>query len=273
MKKRLLILALLLAACGEKEDHGWLGYAEGDAVFISAPQAGWVARMDVERGTLVHKGQVLFVLDDTQQQASRDQAAAVLPQIKAQIAQAEATLDLNRKTLDRQIGLAKAHAGVPTALDQSRAAYETSQGVVAQLQAQESQAEAALSGAQYSLSQREIVAYVDGAVQDIFFHQGEYAPASTPVISILPPKNVYARFFVPETEFSKVHLGDTVRVTCDGCKPMAARVSFIAQQQEFTPPVIFSVGNREKLVFKLEARADQGLALHPGQPIVVAPQQ
>ncbi|HEY1632607.1 MAG TPA: efflux RND transporter periplasmic adaptor subunit [Rhizomicrobium sp.] len=267
----LFFALLLLAACGGPDDHAWLGYAEGDSVFISAPAAGWVARMDIERGTVVHKGQVLFVLDDTQQQAARDQAAAVLPQIKAQVAQAQATLELNKKTLDRQIAIAKAHAGVPTALDQSQAAYTTSQGVVAQLQAQADQAQAALGGAQYTLSQREIVAYVDGTVQDIYFRQGEYAPATTPIVSILPAKNIYARFFVPETEFAKVHLGDTVQVTCDGCKPMAARVTFIAQQQEFTPPVIFSVGNREKLVFKLEARAANGLPLHPGQPIEVHP--
>jgi HlyD family secretion protein len=266
-----ILLSLLLAACGQKEDHGWLGYAEGDNVFISAPQPGWVSRLDVERGTQIHKGQVLFTLDDTQQQSGRDQAAALLPQITAKIAQAQATLDLTRKTLVRQQALAHAQAGVPTALDQSQAAYTQAQGVVAQLQAQESQAEAALSGAQYSLSQRDVVSYVDGTVQDIYFHQGEYAPGVTPVISVLPAKNIYARFFVPETEFAKVHLGDKVHITCDGCTPMDATVSFIAQQQEFTPPVIFSVGNREKLVFKLEARAPQGLALHPGQPLEVTP--
>jgi HlyD family secretion protein len=267
----LLLAVLLLAACGQKSDHGWLGYAEGDNVFISAPQPGWVARMNVERGSSVHRGQLLFVLDDTEQQAQRDQAAAMLPQITAQMAQAEANLDLTRKTLERQQGLARAHAGTPTQLDQAEAAYRQAQGALAQLQAQRSQAQAALSGAQYSLTQRGVTAYVDGAVEDIYFRDGEYAPASTPVISVLPAKNVYARFFVPETEFAKVHLGQKVRITCDGCKPMLATVSFIAQQEEFTPPVIFSVGNREKLVFKLEARAPDGLDLHPGQPIEVTP--
>ena len=273
LKGRVILFLLpLLAACGPNEDHGWLGYAEGDNVFISAPQPGWVANLAVERGTFVHRGQTLFVLDDTEQQSLRDQNAAVLPQIKAQIAQAQANLDLAQKTLARQEALSRAHAGVPTALDQSVATYRQEQGIVAQLQAQESQAEAALSGAQYTLSQRGVVAYVDGTVQDIYFRQGEYAPATTPIISILPAKNVFARFFVPETEFSSAHLGQKVQVTCDGCKPMTATITFIAQQQEFTPPVIFSVGNREKLVFKLEARAPQGLALHPGQPIEVRPQ-
>jgi HlyD family secretion protein len=131
--------------------------------------------------------------------------------------------------------------------------------------------EASLSGASYSLTQRQVIAQTEGPVQDIYFRTGEYVPASTPVISILPPKNVFVRFFVPETQFSRVRLGQTVRITCDGCKPMEAKVTFIAAREEFTQPIIFSVGNREKLVFKAEARAPDGLPVHPGQPVEVRP--
>jgi HlyD family secretion protein len=262
---------LILTACGQSEQHGWLGYAEGDNAFISAPQPGWLAHLAVERGDQVKRGQLLFTLDDTREQAARDQAAAVLPQMKAQIAQAAANLDFMRKSLARQQGLARANAGVPSALDQALANYRQAVASLEQLQAQERQAAAVLTGARYTLAQRDIAAYVEGPVQDIYFREGEYVPASTPVVSILPPKNIYVRFFVPETEFAHVHLGERVRITCDGCKAMTATVTFIAQQEEFTPPVIFSVGNREKLVFKLEARAPGGLPLHPGQPVEVKP--
>jgi HlyD family secretion protein len=69
-----------------------------------------------------------------------------------------------------------------------------------------------------------------------------------------------------------VRLGQKVSIHCDGCaKDIAATVSFIAAQEEFTPPVIFSVGVREKLVFKVEARLPGGLPLHPGQPVDVRP--
>jgi HlyD family secretion protein len=51
----------------------------------------------------------------------------------------------------------------------------------------------------------------------VYFRQGEYAPAQTPVVAILPPENIFARFFVPETEFARVRLGQKVRITCDGC--------------------------------------------------------
>ena len=94
----------------------------------------------------------------------------------------------------------------------------------------------------------------------------------TPVVSILPPENIYVRFFVPETQFAQLRLGQRVAISCDGCRPgLTARVAFIAQQQEFTPPVIFSNGSREKLVFKVEARVPGGLKLNPGQPVQVRP--
>jgi len=274
MNLRWLLLASLLiflTGCSRNEGHGWLGYAEGDNAFISAPQAGWLAHLNVERGDHVKPRTLLFTLDDTREAAARDQAAAAIPQIKAQILQAKANLDLTSKTLERQQGLARARAGVPTALDQAQTNYRQAVAALSQFQAQEKQAEATLTGAQYTLAQRDIVSYVEGPVQDVYFREGEYVPPSTPVLSVLPPKNIYVRFFVPETGFARVRLGQMVRITCDGCKPLTATITFIAQQEEFTPPVIFSVGNREKLVFKLEARAPEGLPLHPGQPVEVRP--
>jgi HlyD family secretion protein len=273
MKTRTALLALLmLAACGEDKDKGWLGYAEGDTAFVAAPQAGWVAHLKVERGDAVKVGDRLFALDDTNQTAARDQAQAAIAQAQAQLGQAQASLSLAQKELVRQSGLLRAGATSKQAYDQAKSAYDTAVALVRQIEATEAQARAQLSGAAYQLSERDVVSRTSGRVQDIFFRPGEYAPAMTPVVSILPPGNVYVRFFVPEAEFAKVHLGQKVLVNCDGCaNGITATVTFIAAQEEFTPPVIFSVGNREKLVFKIEARAPGGLPLHPGQPVDVHP--
>jgi HlyD family secretion protein len=264
-----LILPVVLAACEEKHDQGWLGYGEGDSAMISAPQAGWVTELKVERGTVVKRGDLLFVLDSTTQEASREQASDALNQARASLKQEQSNLAYTRTELTRQESLARAHAGTPTDLDLARTNEQQSVAKIGQLQAQIGQMEANLKGAAYGLSQRQIVSQTEGPVQDIYFRPGEYVPASTPVVSVLPPANVYARFFVPETELPKVKLGQKVQVNCDGCKPMTATITFIAAQAEFTPPVIFSVNNREKLVYKLEARGAGGLDIHPGQPVTV----
>jgi HlyD family secretion protein len=272
MKRIALAALLLLAGCGQDEPQPWLGYAEADNAFISAPEAGWVSRLTVERGAWVKKGDLLFTLDQTSQTAARDQANAAIALAQGQLVAAQANLVLTQKELARQAGLMKADAGTKQNYDIAKSNYDTARAQVAQIQAQEANARASLNGAAYQLSERDVISRTEGRVQDIYFRPGEYAPAMTPVVSVLPPKNIYVRFFVPETEFARLKLGQKVAINCDSCAPNTeATVTFIAQQQEFTPPVIFSIGSRDKLVFKVEARAPDGLKLNPGQPVDVRP--
>ena len=272
MKRLSIALALLLAGCGQNNDNAWQGYAEGDYAFVSAPLAGWVTSVKVQRGAWVKNGDLLFTLDDPSQIAACDSASAAIAQAQGQMAQAEANLDLAKRQLVRQQGLLRANATSKQAYDLAKSSTDSAAAPVSQIAAAENQARAALDNARYQLAQREVVSRTTGRVQDVYFRQGEYAPAMTPVVSMLPPKNVYVRFFVPENQFAKIHLGDKVKIGCDGCAPdIVATISFIAAQEEFTPPVIFSVGSREKLVFKVEARAPGGLKLNPGQPVDVRP--
>jgi HlyD family secretion protein len=61
-----------------------------------------------------------------------------------------------------------------------------------------------------------------------------------------------------------------VEIYSDGAgAAVPARITFIASEAEFTPPVIYSVGSREKLVFLIEARLERGFSLRPGQPVDV----
>ena len=60
-------------------------------------------------------------------------------------------------------------------------------------------------------------------------------------------------------------------MTCDGCREaITAKVSFIARSAEYTPPVIYSLEERNKLVFMVEARPDAPDGLRVGQPVQVA---
>jgi len=67
-------------------------------------------------------------------------------------------------------------------------------------------------------------------------------------------------------------IGQSVSLQCDGCgAPMAARISFMAREAEYTAPIIYSKENRATLVFMVEARpaAADARRLHPGQPLEV----
>jgi HlyD family secretion protein len=272
MKRFGFFLILFLAACGSTGEAPWLGYVEGEDAFISAPTPGWVTHLVVQRGQWINRGDLLFTLDNIHETALRDEAAANLASAKAQLAQEQANLVYTKTELTRQAALARDHAGTPTTYDQTLLSYQQSEQRIPQLEAQIRQMEGALTDADYQLSQRRVTAYTQGRVEDIYFREGEYVPAATPLVSLLPPGNIYVRFFIPETELQRTKLGRIVSISCDGCAPdLRATITFIAQQEEFTAPDIFSVGNREKLVFKAEARTPGGLKLNPGQPVEVRP--
>src|SRR5258708_32159692 len=94
--------------------------------------------------------------------------------------------------------------------------------------------------------------------------------AQRPVLSIMPPGNIRLRFFIPETELPKLAIGDEVRVACDNCAAdLTAKIYFIATTAEYTPPVIYSLEERNKLADLIPARPSRPDALRVGQPISV----
>jgi HlyD family secretion protein len=296
----LLLVPLCLLGCEKPQSTHWLGYIEGESALIAPPQAGWITSLDVARGAKVKAGDSLFTLDATREIAARDNTLAAITAAKEQAQQAESQFskaqasaaemeaDIMRaqKELARQEELVRIGASPRRDLEAAQAAYDSArarrnqagadqgQATAArrQAEAQTRQNEANLMAAEFNLSQRSVHSLVTGEVQDIYFREGEYANAGVPVISVLPPANVFVRFFVPEPAIASLHLGDEVHINCDGCaNDLVGTVRFIASQAEFTPPVIYSVGNRERLVFKAEARVSSGLPLRPGLPIEVWP--
>jgi HlyD family secretion protein len=129
---------------------------------------------------------------------------------------------------------------------------------------------ARVNAAETRLNRRKLLSTVNGSVQEIYFRPGEHVAAGRPVVSLLPPNNIKIRFFVPETLLPKVSLGQPVEIHCDGCKTnVPARVTFISRTSEFTPPVIYSLEERSKLVYLVEARTGEPGGLRVGQPVDV----
>ena len=117
---------------------------------------------------------------------------------------------------------------------------------------------------------RKLVSPVGGVVQQVYFREGEVVPAARAAISVLPPGNVKVRFFVPQAVLPTIKIDDPVAVRCDGCpQDIAGKVTFIAGSAEYTPPVIYSLEERQKLVFLVEARPDSSSGLRVGQPVSV----
>ena len=133
-------------------------------------------------------------------------------------------------------------------------------------------AEADLDRARWTLDKRALTAPAAGVIADVIRNPGEIAGPSAPVLSLLPDGGVKLRLYVPEALISRIKIGTPLSVNCDACpQGLTAAVSYIADGPEFTPPVIYSLQNRQKLVFLIEARPDSTAAalLKPGQIVDV----
>lgn len=302
-----------LSACTPPSDPGWSGYVEGEWVRVASPVAGRLERLDVAAGQDVARGAPLFTLDAQPQQAALAEARARVAQAQAQagdtlqgrradeqkvvreqLAQARAAAALARRDVERQQQLTRQGFVSSSRLDEARTVQAQADARVQELEAAlrvarlparegeqlaaASVTDAARNAAQqlaWQLEQKRQASPVEAQVTETYYRQGEYVPAGQPVLALLPPAGRKARFFVPEAQIAAITPGQTVSLGCDACgEAITARVTRIASQAEFTPPVIYSNAQRARLVFMVEAvplhEADAA-RLRPGQPIDVRP--
>lgn len=306
-----LVAAAVLTACQRAPSDRVQGYVEGEFVYVASPFPGALESLAVRRGEQVRAGEALFGLERVAEKAARDEAERRLGQalanledakkgkrpteiesLKAQLKQAQAALRLSMREIERQEGLmAVPGAAVELEVDRARAARDQDRQRVAQLQADLNTAllgsrtdqviaaeaevrarEAALARAEWELGQKRQQAPKSGLVFDTLYREGEWVPAGRPVVVLLPPENIKVRAFVAETRLGLLHPGDDARISVDGVPTrFSGKVSYIAPQAEYTPPVIYSQESRDKLVFMVEIVFDPqtAAALNPGQPVDV----
>jgi HlyD family secretion protein len=131
-------------------------------------------------------------------------------------------------------------------------------------------AQARVNSSQTRLARRKVASPVEGTIEQVYYRVGELVAAGRPVVAVLPPGNLKVRFYVDEARLPAIKIGDPVNVECDGCaNDIVAKISFIARSSEFTPPVIYSLEERHKLVYLIEALPDEPQRLRVGQPVTV----
>ncbi|MCP5266783.1 MAG: HlyD family efflux transporter periplasmic adaptor subunit [Burkholderiaceae bacterium] len=300
----------LLGGCERTDDGRLLGYAEGEELRLAASAPGRLVTVNVQRGEQVNAGAPLFALEADSERLAREdadshvaQARALLANLEkgrrpdeisaigAQLRQARAALELSESEFRRQAQLVAELFVSPAALDQARANRDRDRARISEL---ESQLRVARQGARpdeivaarravdsalaqraqadWRLAQKALVAPVAGDIIDVNYRLGEWVPAGSPVVMLLPPGNRRMRFFVPEDRLGEIRLGQAIRAHCDGCgAPIGGRIDYIARSAEFTAPIIYSREVRSTLVFRVEARPTpaDALRLHPGQPLQV----
>ncbi len=284
------------------------GYVEGEYVLLAPVSTAQIDMLDVARGDRVTAGQELVEMERRDAEIAVAQSEAALAKaenqlanlregkrpeeirvIEASLASAEAQAVEASRNATRLIILAAKGVATETQRDDAATAAEIAEARVAEIKAnlavarlparaQEiAAAEATLRGAradleraQWGLDKRRLTAPADGVVADVIRNAGEIAGPSAPVISMLPDGAVKLRLYVTEAFVAQVAVGSSLAVNCDNCPPgLTATVSYVSDAPEFTPPVIYSLQNRQKLVYLIEARPDAASLLKPGQIVDV----
>lgn len=302
------ILSALFNACSPPPPFA-TGYVEGEYVLIAPVATAQIETLAVARGDRVAAGALLVAMERRDAEIALAEATAALAQAKSQLANLsegrrpeeirviEATLASARAQADeadraaeRLRSLAARGATTATQADDAATAAMVARAKVAEAEAnlavarlparpQEiAAAEAAVDGAraararaEWNLGKRRLTAPSPGTVNDVIRTPGELAGPSAPVLSMLPDGAVKLRLYVPEASVAAIAQGTRLTVNCDGCAAdLTATITYIADAPEFTPPVIYSLENRQKLVYLIEARPENAPGLKPGQIVDIA---
>lgn len=301
------ILSALFTTCSPPPPFA-TGYVEGEYVLIAPVATAQIDMLAVTRGDRVEAGTLLAEMERRDAEIALSEATAALAQAESQLANLregrrpeeirviEATLasamaqaDEAGRAAERMESLSKRGAATATQADDAATAATVARArvteaeanlAVARLPARPQEiaaAEAAVEGAKaararadWHLNKRRLTAPAPGRVHDIIRTPGEIAGPSAPVLSMLPDGAVKLRLYVPETAISSIAPGTALNVQCDGCGTgLTATVTYVADAPEFTPPVIYSLENRQKLVYLIEARPNTDGGLQPGQIVDV----
>ena len=268
MKRTVVIIALFAAACSRAPNDVLQGYGEADYIYLSSQETGVVDELFVREGDRVEAGARVFTLDPDRlalnEQSASAQSAAAASAVRT--AQAQATLA--QRNYARGAELFERGFYPRARLDSDRAALDAANAQLAQARREAGAARASTGLARTRVQDLNGQTPAAGVIERIYHRPGEVVAAGQPIAALLAPTNMKVRFFAPEDMLTRLPVGARVLVSCDGCgEPRAAIVSFVAQEPQFTPPVIYSLDQREKLVFLIEARFEVESNVRPGMPV------
>jgi len=258
---------------------------------ISAP----VKAFYVNRGSRVHRGQLLAVLENRDlaaaavenkgayeqaQAAYNIETSSALPEewqkAEYDLQAAKQAYEAEQKVYESRQGLYKEGAlprkdfdTAAVAVIQAKSQYEIAQKHMAALEAagkkdqlksakgQLSSAQGKFEGAAAQLSYSEIHSPIDGVVTDRPLYPGEMAPAGSPVLIVMDTSTVIAKAHVPQDAAAGIRRGDSATITAPGEVKISGKVTVVSPALD---------ANSTTVEVWVEAANSKGL-LRPGSTV------
>jgi HlyD family secretion protein len=284
---RVALLLLLLAIGGAGGAIYWLKYSqpslpagivsgngriEADEIDISTKFAGRIAHLFVDEGDVVKAGQAVAQMDTSDLEASLKKAEAqvqgaqrALDEARANVAQQQSQLTLAHQEFDRTQALVQRGFATKQLLDQRRQQVDGATAALNAANFRVAQTERALDATtqdvelyKVNIADNTLRAPKDGRIQYRIANIGEVLPAGGKAFTMLDLAYVYMDIYLPTVEVGKAKIGDDARIVLDARPDLAipGKVTFIADQAQFTPKAVETKSEREKLMFRVRVRID-----------------
>jgi multidrug resistance efflux pump len=204
---RVIVTLLILAVGGAGAYELWDYYllspwtrdarVRADVVTIAPDVAGFVREIQVRDNQFVHRGDVLFIIDQERYRLA--------------LASAQASVAARRADMAMQQSHANRRAQLST-IAVSQEAREDSQHTAASAAAAYSQAMADQSTASLNLERTVVRAPVNGFVTNLTLVVGQYAAVGTRVMALIDSDSYRVEGYFEETKIRVVHPGDAVEI-------------------------------------------------------------
>lgn len=273
MQKLLLIIIvnLLISSCSHY-DKFYSGYIDADLTYLSGDFSGRLISLLIHRGDLVKKNQLLFQLEQLNETRNIHTSWQTQSDLIANRNQIISKLIYAKNDYHRKYELNLHEAGSTDAKEQAKQNLDVLKYQLKSIDAQIKKNEIITKQNIWQKDRKENIALESGIIYDTFFTEGEFVQGGQPVLAMITPKNIKVVFYVPEVELGKIQKNQTFKIITDGNNtPYDAKITYIANKAEYTPPIIYSKEERQKLVFKVEMRIINANLnqIHLGQPVSI----
>lgn len=289
MKKIALLSAtlLLLASCRNSDNYDATGIFEANTVTVSAETAGRLVSFSLNEGDSLLAGQTVGLVDTTLLALQRKQLLSQQlatekssPDIAAQAAALRSQIAHQQNECDRIARLLADGAATQKQSDDANALLRTLrgqlEGLLSTLDKNRSSLTESASALQYQREQIEeqirkscLTAPLTGTVLQKYAEQGEYATPGRPLFQMANLDDIYLRSYFTASQLAHIQIGQEVTVIADfgGDEQYEypGKITWIAQESEFTPKSIQTQDSRANLVYAVKIAVKNDGRLKLGQ--------
>lgn len=258
------------------------GTIEADEAHVASRYGGRVEKISAQEGDTLHEGDVIAELEAGELRARRDLAAAQLAELEhgSRAEEVEAAkrdweslreqLEFARSDARRAADLLKAKTVSPTEAERAiSTANALEKNVGASQQRYEmlregarperiDAARAQLAETEAQLREMRITAPADCVLETLSVKPGDVLAPNREVATLLLPRHLWVRVYVPEPWLGFMRLGAAARVRVDAFpgRDFHGEVEQVSRQAEFTPRNVQTVEERIRQVFGVKVRLE-----------------